>query len=175
MEDHTGIFKRDLPRWLYALLALACSAYAADHWLKPVVETGRVDAVSEVNVRQGAGRSASWVNWTVLDLANGAGLEFPSGRGAFQVGDTLLVEVSPVFKVVRRFHRPGQASWSEAGFSGDTEEMFVLVPVVGLLALLLLATGWSDDGRTMLRLVLIVLLFVWSLYMLGIHGPRLLS
>jgi hypothetical protein len=175
MPTVPGIVKRDLPRWFYVVFAISCLGYSADHLVTPRVEECRVEAVKEVQVRMGAGRGATWVDWAVLDLSNGSGLEMPAGRGAFHVGDSLLVEVSPVFNVVRRYHRPSQTYWSDAGFSGDTEELFALVPVIGLLALLLVADRWSEDTRTMLRLVLMVLLFVWLLYMLGIHGPRLLA
>lgn len=175
MNSVAGILKRDLPRWFYVVFALACFGYTADHLVPPRVEACRVEAVTEVQVRQGAVRRATWVDWAVLDLSNGSGLEMPAGRGAFHVGDSLVVEVSPVFKVVRRYHRPSQTQWSDASFSGDTEELFALVPVIGLLALLLVANWWSEDTRTMLRLVLMVLLFVWLLYMLGMHGPRLLA
>lgn len=175
VEHASGIFKRDLPRWLYVLLAAVSFAYSADHWIPPWIEQCAIESVKEVSVREGSGRGARRQNWSVVDLANGAGFEKPSGTGEFAAGDSLLVVLSPLFKVVRSFQRPGFTYWTEVGRSGDTQEMFLLVPIVGLLSLMLIWMGWTEDTRTILRVVLLLFLFIWGMYMLGIHGPRLLA
>ncbi|MCC7502052.1 MAG: hypothetical protein IT229_05965 [Flavobacteriales bacterium] len=134
----------------------------------PRVENCVIEKVEEVSV----GRRE---NWSVVDLSNGGKFEEPSGTGAFHAGDSLVVVLSPVFKVVRSFQRPGFTYWTEVGRSRDTQDMFLLVPFVGVLALLLIWPGWSEDTRTIMRVVLLLFLFVWSMYMLGIHGPRLFA
>lgn len=170
-----GFFARELPRWLYAVLAVGCITYVVDRWTKDRSDMAVVERVRNVPVRHGAGRGAYRMNWVVVDLKDGARFETPASAGSLHAGDTLLVERTLIFGTVRRYRRPAMTIWSYVEAQDDALEMQVLVFITGIVALVLLVPVWSEDQRTGGRVVLLLLLVILSFYLLAMHGPRFLS
>lgn len=170
-----GFFARDVPRWIYAVLAFGCITYVVDRWSADRAGTAVVERVREVTVPHGAGRGAYRMNWVVVDLTDGGRFEAPASAGALHAGDTLLVERTRIFGAVRTYRRGPNASRSCAEACDDALEMQVLVGITGLVALVLLLPVWSEDQRIGARVVLFLFLVILSFYLLVLHGPRLLA
>lgn len=162
--------------WAYALLFLAAVLVLIDRLLPPVLVHTTVEELSGVEVNESSRRRRVVTPWSLVRTADGSRFEVAGSTGLWTVGEPLELERSRLFKEVVRYRRdaPG-AYWSRTVRESDTLETTVVVALVALLAGALLLPWWGPQSRMALRLVLVVLVVTWGMYVLGVHGLRLLS
>lgn len=161
--------------WAYLLLFLSAGLVLADRLSTPVVVRTTVDEVRGVEVNESTKRRRVVTPWSKVHCADGSRFELPGSSGLWTVGEPLELERSRLFKQVLRYRRDVPGSfWNSVVRGSDARETTVVVALVAILAGALLLPWWGVQTRMALRLVLVVLVVTWGMYVLGAHGVRLL-
>lgn len=167
--------------WLYVLMILASASALGDAYLPPV----RVDSTIQrstpfevsfsdapYHVRFSSKRKKIIEQWAVVTMANGSKFQIHGDAALFPPGDTIMLELTPLWKEVARYRRPAypQATWTE--LSSRNKEYDAFPAGVLICALLLLVPFRTVQPRWYLHGILLLLTSAWLVTIIGLGALK---
>lgn len=159
--------------WLYVLLVPASASALADAYSEPLRTQSTVKSSTQFEVNFSTKRTRNIIPWSVVTMTDGTKFQVPGSANLFLPGDTMQLEITPLWHEVVRFSKGGgkKRYWNE--LLAAREKEFDLFPALVLLcSLLLLIPFRTPEPRWYLHGILVLMGFGWLVTMIGMGGLK---
>lgn len=157
--------------WLYVPLLLGSGSALTDAYLPERTTTTTITHITRFEVDQSTKQVRNMVPWSVVTMADGTKFQAPGGNGSFNIGDTLILQTTALFRTVIN-HAPIHAPAYRTELFERDREYDAFPAVVLLCSCFLLIPFRAVEPRWYLHGILLLVCFGWLVTMIGLGGLK---